>query len=288
MFTIGSLFAGIGGFELGLEWAGLGPVRWQVEKEEKRRGVLEHHWPKADRSVTDVSLATGANLAPVDLICGGFPCQDVSSAGRRAGLGGKRSGLWSQFARVVGELRPRWVAIENVTSGARKWVDPVVRELEFLGYACLPLPIRASDLGAPHARARLFVVAANAHGLGAGLHAKAGPRIAVASNGAVTPDPHSGGLRIESGREPRANGQKESEPSSAHADAHHDSGELRKEKRPGLPDAKRHGGWTVEPEVARMVHGLSGRVDRERFLGDSIVPACAEAVGWAIRRIEGI
>lgn len=171
MLTIGSLFSGIGGLELGLEWAGLGPVRWQVEIDPFCREVLARHWPEAARH-EDVRAVGAAALAPVDLICGGFPCQDVSSAGTRKGLAGSRSGLWSEFARVVSELRPRWVVVENVTSGATRWVNPVVRQLEQFGYACLPIPLSAADVGAPHLRRRIFIVA----------HADHGPQHAVAEH----------------------------------------------------------------------------------------------------------
>jgi DNA (cytosine-5)-methyltransferase 1 len=116
---IGSLFSGIGGLELGLEWSGVGHTVWQVEREPFCRAVLAKHWPAAER-FDDVRTVGKANLAPVDLICGGFPCQDVSSAGKGAGLAGERSGLWREFARILGELQPGWVVVENVAGGAAK------------------------------------------------------------------------------------------------------------------------------------------------------------------------
>lgn len=113
MLSIGSLFSGVGGLELGLERAGLGPVRWQVEIDAFCRGVLAKHWPKADR-LTDVRSVGAATLAHVDLICGGFPCQDLSCANTGgAGLAGERSGLWWEYERIIDELRPRWVVVEN-------------------------------------------------------------------------------------------------------------------------------------------------------------------------------
>jgi site-specific DNA-cytosine methylase len=137
----------------------LGPVIWQVEQDAWCRRVLARHWPEASRAVSDVTQAGRHNLEPVDLVCGGFPCQDVSGAGKGAGLAGSRSGLWFEFARIVGELQPRWVIVENVASGAKRWVDAVVAGLGQFGYEALPNPLSASDVGAPQRRARIFVVA---------------------------------------------------------------------------------------------------------------------------------
>lgn len=259
--TIGSLFAGIGGLELGLEWAGLGPTLWQVEKDPKCRQVLARHWPEALR-YDDVCQVGAATLAPVDLLCGGFPCQDVSAAGRRAGLSGARSGLWNEFARIVGELRPRWVVIENVRSGARNWVDAVRRDLEWLGYDSLPIPISASDVGAPHARARVFIVAATAH-------------------------PHHQELASPAERK----GRTARESAAARASAADPDGQG--QPRPGRR-AREEGGrwscdarrcWTSEPDVARVAFGISRRMDRERQLGNSVVPQCAEVIGHVIRQL---
>ncbi len=154
--TIGSLFSGIGGLELGLEWAGLGPVKWQVEIDPFCRSVLAKHWPDVEKH-EDVRSVRG--LERVDLICGGFPCQDVSSAGKRRGLGGERSGLWTEYRRIVGELRPRVVVVENVASGKRLWLPFVSADLAELGYRARAFSLSAADVGAPHLRRRIFVVA---------------------------------------------------------------------------------------------------------------------------------
>lgn len=155
---IGSLFSGIGGLELGLERSGLGPVVWQVEIDPFCRDVLAMRWPEA-RRYEDVRTVGARNLEPVDLICGGFPCQDLSHAGARAGIDGERSGLWRQYLRVVGELRPRFVLAENVFQAWRSWVPFVRRDLWGLGYASVPLRLSAAEVGADHKRARGFVLA---------------------------------------------------------------------------------------------------------------------------------
>jgi DNA (cytosine-5)-methyltransferase 1 len=158
MLTIGSLFSGIGGLELGLEWAGLGPVLWQVEKDPYCLKVLEKHWPGV-RRYEDVKTI-GRSVAPVDLICGGFPCQDLSYAGRGAGIKkSTRSGLWFEYARIISELRPRFVVVENVPALLTRGMDIVLGELAALGYDAWWDCIPAQAVGAPHRRDRVFVVA---------------------------------------------------------------------------------------------------------------------------------
>jgi DNA (cytosine-5)-methyltransferase 1 len=157
---IGSLFSGIGGLELGLERAGLGDTVWQVEIDPFCRSVLARHWPRAER-FTDVRTVGSHNLTAVDVLCGGFPCQDVSQAarGRNAGMQGERSGLWREFARVIDELRPGVVVVENVAGGVNRWLPTVSGDLAVLGYSARPYGISARDVGAPHLRERVFVVA---------------------------------------------------------------------------------------------------------------------------------
>jgi DNA (cytosine-5)-methyltransferase 1 len=156
--SIGSLFSGIGGLELGLERAGHGPTIWQVEIDPFCRTVLAKHWPDAER-FDDVRAVGVQNLAPVDVLCGGFPCQDVSQAGKGTpGLGGDRSGLWAEFARIIDEIRPRVVVVENVASGKARWLPQVRRDLHLLGYDSTAVSVAASDVGAPHLRHRVFVL----------------------------------------------------------------------------------------------------------------------------------
>lgn len=161
--TIGSLFSGIGGLELGLERglaaAGV-PTRtlWQVEQNDYARAVLARHWPHAER-YTDVRDITAATVAPVDLLCGGFPCQDISLAGKGAGLAGERSGLFFEMARIVGEIRPRIVCFENVPAITTRGLDTVLGTLAALGYDARWGGLRASEVGAPHRRERWFCVA---------------------------------------------------------------------------------------------------------------------------------
>ena len=132
--TVGSLFSGIGGMDLGLERAGM-TVRWQVEKDDWRRRVLAKHWPNVKR-YEDVTTLTGEELAPVDLICGGFPCQPVSHAGQQKGLNDDRW-LWPHFARLLGVLRPRYALVENVpglfTANGGDAFGEVVGDLASLG-----------------------------------------------------------------------------------------------------------------------------------------------------------
>lgn len=168
------LFSGIGGASLGLHWAGMRTVAF-CEQDRFAAGVLRRHWPGVPvypdiRSLTARQMrADGVPRA--DLLFGGFPCQDISLAGRGAGIGGARSGLWAHMERLVAECRPRWVVAENVPGLRSRGADRVCAGLEALGYACWPVVVGAVHAGAPHRRQRVWVVAraAAADAAGAGL-----------------------------------------------------------------------------------------------------------------------
>ena len=159
MTTIGSLFSGIGGFELGLERALPGArTVWQVEQDVFCQKVLQRHWPAADL-FDDVRAVGSHNLSYVDVICGGFPCQDISVAGGGGGLDGERSGLWWEMCRVVGEIRPKVVVLENVAALVVRGLREVLGGLAEIGYDAEWTTLSAEQFGAPHLRKRLFIVA---------------------------------------------------------------------------------------------------------------------------------
>lgn len=156
MLTVGSLFAGIGGFDLGLERAGMS-VRWQVENNGWCQRVLAKHWPTVPR-YGDIAEVDWAGVEPVDLICGGFPCQPFSVAGKRQGANDARN-MWPEYRRCLEALKPRWVLGENVP-GVKPYLEAVVRpDLEALGYEAAVLGIPACGVGARHRRERLWIVA---------------------------------------------------------------------------------------------------------------------------------
>lgn len=165
-FTYGSLFSGIGLLDLGVEMAfrdvGVSiRCAFHVEINPFCRSVLSKHWPEVPNheDVTRVG-STGVALAPVDLLVGGFPCQDVSVAGKGRGLrGGERSWLWFEYLRIIKETKPRAVIIENVPGLIRRGLDDVVAGLTSAGYEVEATRIQAADLGAPHRRERVFVLA---------------------------------------------------------------------------------------------------------------------------------
>jgi len=153
---VGSLFSGIGGFDLGLERAGM-EVVWQVEIDPFCRRVLAKHWPDVKR-YEDVRDVGAHNLEAVDVIAGGFPCQPVSQAGHRLAQDDDRW-LWPEFARIVRDLRPRIVLVENVPGLLVRGMGDVLGDLASLGYDAEWESIPAAALGAPHVRDRVLLVA---------------------------------------------------------------------------------------------------------------------------------
>jgi len=175
---VGSLFSGIGGFDLGFARAGF-DIAWQVEIDEYCRKVLKKHWPDVPK-YGDIKELTGKELAPVDVICGGFPCQDISVAGKGVGIHGSRSSLWFEMLRIIRVVRPRIVVVENVSALLRRGMGTVLGDLAESGYDCEWDCIPAGSFGAHFIGTRVFIVATSAPA--GGLRWKRGWPPAVGTN----------------------------------------------------------------------------------------------------------
>ncbi len=239
------LFSGIGAFSLGLERAGMKTAAF-CEIDPFCRRVLARHWPET-KVYEDVRALTADTLRQdgiaADIICGGFPCQDISRAGGGAGLDGERSGLWREFARLIGEVRPQFAIVENVAAmldreGA---MGAVLGDLAELGYDAEWSSVSACAVGATHVRQRVFIVA--------------------------YPDSIYGRARL---RHP-----------SARAD-----GPLQEVN--DLARARISFRARVEDPSALYggADGVPDRMDRNRAIGNSIVPDIPELIGRAIVSME--
>ncbi len=288
--TIGSLFSGIGGLELGLERAGMGPVCWQVERDPYCREVLAKHWPEA-RRFEDVQEVGSGELDPVDVICGGFPCQDISAAGAGAGLGGERSGLWFEFLRIIREMEPRFVIVENVSALLIRGMGTVLGGLAESGYNvewdCIP----AQAVGAPHRRDRLFLVARRiSDPVGDPLRVKPerGEGSSQAADGGDTEPSHLGGevAGADGGRSQaeRGGGVFDGERSPRGYDSHRRDMSHIWPPSPGDLHAWGRMPDEAQPAICRVAHGVPRGMDRDRLkaLGNAVVPQVAEVIGRAM------
>ena len=261
--TFGSLFAGIGGLDLGLERAGM-VCKWQVEIDDYARRVLAKHWPNVQRwddiktfpsdtkhdGFNETAIRSSVakseekrrvpqfegydNRWDVDLICAGFPCQDISYAGKGAGLDSERSGLFYEAVRVAGLLKPRYLLLENVAALLNRGMVDVLGTLASIGFDAEWHCLQAADFGAPHIRDRVFILAQ--------------------ASGGVLSDP------------PRT--EREPGPSRRRI-RQSDSADLAQ-------------WWSTEPDVGRVAYGIPSRVDRLRGLGNAVVPQIAEWLGRQI------
>ncbi|MTK05204.1 DNA (cytosine-5-)-methyltransferase [Micromonospora sp. CP22] len=163
---IGSVCSGYGGLDLAVELVLGGHLAWYAETDRHAAIVLRHHWPDV-ANLGDIRTVDWTRVAPVDILTAGFPCQDISNAGKRAGITGEHSSLWTHVAAAVRGLRPRLLFVENVAALLRRGFDVVHRDLAEIGYDTSWLCLRASDIGAAHRRDRLFLLATPAEREGA-------------------------------------------------------------------------------------------------------------------------
>jgi len=160
MLNVLDIFSGIGGFSIGLEAAGLQTVAF-CEINPFCRKILTRHWPSVPifSDVTTIHKEDLKALLPIDVIAGGFPCQDISVAGKQKGITAKRSGLWKEFVRLINEIRPKYAIIENVANLRSTGLISVLQDLWKIGYNAEWHCIPASAFGAPHRRDRIWIIA---------------------------------------------------------------------------------------------------------------------------------
>jgi DNA (cytosine-5)-methyltransferase 1 len=283
------LFSGIGGFSLGLERAGMRTVAF-CEIDPYCRRVLAKHWPSVPAYDDVLSLTADrlkADGIAADVICGGFPCQDISVAGFGAGLAGERSGLWFEYARLIGELRPRYVIVENVTGLLSRGLDVVLGNMAALGYDAEWHCIPASSVGAHHRRDRVWVVAN-----------PRGQRVFELARRDNLPDIERADTEAQQGRhhEPSRAPAVRSDGALAHANQGNAQGIVAQCDDPQdwcqplirparlCDGAGRDLEWAPEPDVGRVAHGVPNRVDRLKALGNSVVPQITEIIGRAIMK----
>jgi DNA (cytosine-5)-methyltransferase 1 len=278
-----SLFAGIGGFDLGLERAGMKCVA-QVEIDPFCLKVLEKHWPDVPR-FTDVKEVGKHNLPAADLICGGFPCQPHSVAGKRRGKEDDRD-LWPEYRRIIDECRPRWVLAENVPGIRTTILDQVLSDMERLDYTTRTLVVPACAFDAPHRRERIFIIA----------HAKssAGRLSELARKESLYSDGNGGNRNVAYAEEQYRpiDRQETLESGWRNPDIRNTTSQGFQNMRNitmgrctegnKVLQSERSDWWSVEPPVGRVAHGIPRRVDRLRSLGNAVVPQVVEWIGRQI------
>ena len=274
-----ALFAGAGGGILGSHLLGFRTVcavEWDayaasVLCARQNEGVLPLFpiW-------SDVQTFDGVSWRGlVDVVSGGFPCQDISTAGKGAGIDGKRSGMWVHMARIIGEVRPRFAFVENSPALTSRGLGRVLGDLAELGYDAEWCVLGAADVGAPHQRDRIWILAADAlHGgqRGAVQQKQVAKRKAAPNagrNGKVRP--LAGRLQRKERRRPHDDGEEVSDASGARPQGRSESPWTWSDV------SSAEDGWPIEPDVGRVAHGLAARVDRLRCIGNGQVPTVAAA-----------
>jgi DNA (cytosine-5)-methyltransferase 1 len=260
------LFSGYGGISIGLdEW--VNPIAFcEIDKYaqgillSRMRGGLLPNRPIWD----DIRTLKGDCLPNIDILYGGFPCQDISCAGNGKGLGGERSGLFYELSRLVKEVNPKFVFLENVPAVRTRGLQEIVRTFTDLRYDCRWTCVSAKEVGAPHLRKRWFLLA-HASGLRIG--------------------PHIGPVQRKQNERDKI--RRYGPVNSGSNVSYSDETRLQRKNKPKAKQSEFAGccQWGVEPDVCRVVDGLANRVDRIRALGNGVVPT---QVTKAFKKLMGV
>ena len=303
--TVGSLFSGIGGFDLGLERAGM-KVIWQSEIDQFACKVLKKHWPSVP-NLGDITKIDWTKVERPDIVCGGYPCQPFSTAGRRNGENDPRH-LWPAMHNAICQLRPRYAIMENVRGHLSLGFGRVLGDLAEIGYNTEWQVIPAAAVGAPHKRDRVFIVGyPNNAGVGtqrrkvqrqkpsSEQERQVVARYVFGRRGTNVADTDR---RLREQCEPKtksvsgisSSSQREfvADTDSEFMGQHGSSSNVANQSRQRHDQRERQKTndlrqwWEVEPSVGRVANGVSDRVDRLKGLGNAIVPQVAELVGALI------
>jgi DNA (cytosine-5)-methyltransferase 1 len=291
--VVGSLFAGIGGFDLAARWMGW-RTAWFSEVDPLACAVLDHHWPGVPNH-GDIRQIDFTTVEPVDVLVAGFPCQDISHAGKKKGLAGPQSSLWGECLRAIRTLRPRYCVVENSAALVRRGLDGVLGGLAACGYDAEWRLYGASDVGAPHRRERCWIIGTRPWEPiydfddftlcescedwwcpRCGCHAGDCGCLTLScmGDGWDAADTPWGTVAYPTGERGRSGDRAREDAADADAPA-----------QAAPPDARRRW-WTAEPAVDRLVDGIPRRVAQLRALGNAVVPQCVLPIYERIAHLE--
>jgi DNA (cytosine-5)-methyltransferase 1 len=271
MLTVGSLFSGIGGLDLGLERAGM-EIIWQSEIDPYCNKVLKKHWPEVP-NYGNIKEIDWSRVPRPDVICGGYPCQPFSTAGKRRGTDDPRH-LWPWVRDAISNLRPRYAILENVRGHLTMGGTTVIGELAEIGYDAEWRIVSAAGMGAPHRRDRIIIVAY--------------------PNNARERTP-GGNMEQQGAKGSTQRGNSWNELGRRSANVADTDSRRRQQREPetkplswASSSSERNyaNWWETEPSVGRVVNGVSNRVDRLKGLGNAVVPQVAEYIGRLVMAAE--
>ena len=267
------LFSGIGGFALAARWAGFETIGF-CEIDKYAQKVLKKNFPGVP-IYEDVTKLSGSKFKDIFLITGGFPCQDISIAGKGAGIEGERSGLWSELFRIIGEVRPKYALIENVPALTFRGGTRVIADLTEIGYDTEWQIVGANQVGALHRRDRIWIVAysecnteGTTHRSDSGIGGRGWEEQNICERNQVGCNTGNGSEDVPNSKGKRVEGCRSGREQDSHTHG-----------QEGLPlcegERPQPTVWNPEPDVGRVAHGIPHRVDRLKGLGNAIVPQVA-------------
>lgn len=264
MMYVADLFSGVGGFSLGLEWTKEFKTVLFCENDKSCHKVLKKHWPDIpiydDIKKVTIEKIKKDKIPKIDIVTGGFPCQDISQAGKGKGIKASRSGLWSEMCRLISEIRPKYAIVENVQALLHRGLESVLGDLAEIGYDAEWHCIPASAIGAPHQRDRIWIIAYSSS------QQRTWKTISKTNRCNTRKKiSHSNSKRFTRKKNNRNNKDMDNE-------------------RPTLLCDERW--WRIESKLGRVAHGISNRMVRLRQLGNSVVPQIPYLIGMSILEKE--